>query len=1232
MDALWLEVVNHLKSVSEDGSGVATHERFRVALPSVVSYEEIGSQAPEFLQTLVIHKGLYEQIDPSFLHGFLSRAKPTFANQVFIVLSTAGQALKSRHPHLGALRQIAQWAAARGDPSARHAVEEPTLSAEVALQRMADFIIRHLAKPLDPDRPDSPVVIAETAERFNDTAWFWVDDSGKTAELFALPQLRDRYSDIADATLDHVLRLSLDRIIQRRWAAPQLRLLRDNPEDFHAYNSFFNLTGNLKAGIVRPSIRFNDNRTQFLGEYSGNVLRFRFRGRRQAVDIEDSIVDWQIAERDDHLLFSHTSSITARPRLGRPRHVCNVTYRYRLWKARPAIELEAEISTLPGITLNDVQLSTGLDQLSAAYAFDTFISGWDGHFTRGSPPTRHVGTLQTGPADYVGVSDKGHAPGFSHAFHVRLRNGDQLGDIVAEGPQPGRFHWLYLRYALGRIRPERTHRVTEDRLLTGGGYYNKPEIYCQVLDGMASADNVDPSMSYDIGAELNAVALTLMMAKQRRYASPPDPDRLTVLKEWYDRHLHAYLDEHHVGDPDGPVPVFVRGLSFVILSLDCMTRAFGTNEYREALGSCVARLLEYERPVEGGAGETIFTPPPPPQLDSHCAALLALARAAAHGDPGNRISGALARSLRGTLILEASAEQDGRPAVIYESVWIRLRAGGPPQDGGFWVFKAALGLRAFNAIRQVHAAGFLQLDPKILEHVDTLAAVARRSLLQAVRREGDTIEVLTSAYSGETNSETQPWAALGLVPAIEWELYGRPAETAIQIAPDVAPATSPGEPVCVIAERSGTPPPPQAPAQGTHVQVIRTLQELDRKIEECNRAEAQSDDAMRAVFGTFRMDPPTDLPRDPFSSEYRAAQMQLYEMISGKKYSTDFERSYFDVERAVRRPFPFYTGSCTTAGNYIAAIGFLLRTMAMPPASRVIEFGPGWGLTSVWLAQLGHRVTVVELDQKFCDLIARRAAHENVEVEIINDDFSWIARTDRKFDSAIFFECFHHCADHIALLHALRRALDDSGALFFSAEPILADFPMPWGPRLDGNSLWAIRKNGWLELGFREDYFLAVLRKTGWLGSKLACPGLPMSVVWRAQKLQAGRIHLPATDARVQTRIGVRRDGVIDLASREGGSGIFGPYLDLPRGPYIARMFFSETHPLKGTAVMDVSTDDGSCVLAKRTIEAGALPETSMVATLPFESARDLHRLEIRLFCEADFCASVAAVEITPVD
>ena len=83
------------------------------------------------------------------------------------------------------------------------------------------------------------------------------------------------------------------------------------------------------------------------------------------------------------------------------------------------------------------------------------------------------------------------------------------------------------------------------------------------------------------------------------------------------------------------------------------------------------------------------------------------------------------------------------------------------------------------------------------------------------------------------------------------------------------------------------------------------------------------------------------------------------------------------------------------------------------------------------------------------------------------------------FDAAIFFESFHHCADHLALLRKLHRIVRPGGTVFFASEPIAA-MAYPWGPRLDGMSVWSSRTHGWLELGFDTTYFHRALAKTGW--------------------------------------------------------------------------------------------------------------------------------------------------------
>jgi SAM-dependent methyltransferase len=659
--------------------------------------------------------------------------------------------------------------------------EGPAESDDTILTRMVNFIVKELVKVIDPLQPEPVVAIAETAERINDTRWFWVDDTGKTAELFAVPSVRDAHPALADATLDYVLRLSPELIIQRRAAVPELRLVDANPERFRAYNSFFNLAGDLTRGVICPSIRFNDNRNRMVAQYSGTVAGFRYWGRRQTIDIAGSIESWSILEHADRIVFSHTSVIEGKPLIGARKHVCDVTYSYTLWRARSTVEVLVALTTVPGVTLDDVSLTTAFDQLSQGGAFQTAIVGRGDEFQMHSVPGEASVALTTKPADYLSLFESAVMPGFAIGLHAHLKQAAKLDAIVAEGSLPGHFHRVYARYALGKVGGGETRSIAEDRLLTGGGYYSQPEIYRRaVIAAETGTGEIDPSMSYDIGAELNAVAATILFANRGLYSvSPLSRERLHALKDWYDRHLSRFLTVVRPGEPDEHQRVFVRGLSFIILSLDCMARAYEDGGYRAKLEICVQLLLRLEVPVGGAFEESLFAThgpddPPPPELDCQSAALLALARAAYWGDPDRRISDAIRRGLRGIVPTYSYADQGEQKTLVYESIAVRKKTGGRLRDTGYWNFKLGLSLRAFNAIRQIQDFKLLALDPQTLKHLDLLTKVSRRAIVPSVRWNDVTAEVLTCQRAGETNSETQPWVALGLVPAIEWAILGKP--------------------------------------------------------------------------------------------------------------------------------------------------------------------------------------------------------------------------------------------------------------------------------------------------------------------------------------------------------------------------------------------------------------------------------------------------------------------------
>lgn len=408
------------------------------------------------------------------------------------------------------------------------------------------------------------------------------------------------------------------------------------------------------------------------------------------------------------------------------------------------------------------------------------------------------------------------------------------------------------------------------------------------------------------------------------------------------------------------------------------------------------------------------------------------------------------------------------------------------------------------------------------------------------------------------------------------------------------------------------------------MQTLETLTELDRKLEECRLAARESDDALRAAFWAFEGRFALDHPDDPFSEAYRRFQMDLYRRFAGREYDTANEATPFDLEASVSRPFPFMTGSPATAGQHLGAVAFLLRCLRLTPGARVLEFGAGWGNTTLALAQLGMRVTAVDVDARFCALLEARARRAEAAIEVVHGDFFHAETVTEPFDAVIFFECFHHCADHLRLLRALHRAVRPGGHVYFGAEPILADYPVPWGLRMDGEALWAIRQHGWLELGFRESYFRAALAHTGWLGRAMRSADLPWISVWEASAA-VDRLVVEAGDARLGTLTGRKVDGRIEVAAASDGYAVYGPYVPLLAGRYAVSVEFSRGPT--GAFVLDACSLRGTVVAGSAAVDAQAASRAGAAClVIDLDSAVD--DLEVRLFSHRGASASVTRVVI----
>lgn len=336
-----------------------------------------------------------------------------------------------------------------------------------------------------------------------------------------------------------------------------------------------------------------------------------------------------------------------------------------------------------------------------------------------------------------------------------------------------------------------------------------------------------------------------------------------------------------------------------------------------------------------------------------------------------------------------------------------------------------------------------------------------------------------------------------------------------------------------------------------------SLKQINLFLESTRKASAVSDDALREQFRNFEGRILNNAPPDPFSRDYAAYQLDLYEQLSQKKYLSKNEVSNFDVDAALYSPFPFSTRSGSTAGPHLQAVGFLLNIMGNFCGKQILELGAGWGNTAIAFAQLGGHVTATDIEPNFCQLLVDRSALYRVDVNVKCLEFAQLSELGDLYDFVVFHECFHHSADHVVLLRDLHSVLAPGGRVLLSCEPILPDFPVPWGIRTDGESLWAICQNGWLELGFHESYFIEVLRRTGWRATVRRSNDVGWISVWELQRQPLESYNFLGIDESLQSQFESIKDGNSVVITAGRGFVLFGPYVKLARGLWEVEIYYT---------------------------------------------------------------------------
>ncbi|ABE63160.1 Methyltransferase type 12 [Nitrobacter hamburgensis X14] len=284
-------------------------------------------------------------------------------------------------------------------------------------------------------------------------------------------------------------------------------------------------------------------------------------------------------------------------------------------------------------------------------------------------------------------------------------------------------------------------------------------------------------------------------------------------------------------------------------------------------------------------------------------------------------------------------------------------------------------------------------------------------------------------------------------------------------------------------------PPPAAPVvevsqTGPAMKALSSLKEFDDYCESLK--DIAETDRIPLLCNCYLADDSfIHIQADPFSQAYANKIMAIHAEISGRSsYSELFEYTPVNIDDRVARPGIYLHDGNFLAG-YLESFGQLIRTLDVRPGTRVLEYGCGDAQISLLLARLGCDVTVIDIDPNSIKIVQQQAARIGCPITAIVGNFL-SGEGLQPFDRIFFYQAFHHSIQHVAALKHCLPLLNPEGMLLFGCEPVIdtegpwrTAVPYPWGPRLDGLSLRAMRTHGWMELGFQEPFFRESLKRVG---------------------------------------------------------------------------------------------------------------------------------------------------------
>lgn len=220
MDRFWTEVAGAARAIMAEGDVVVGPVELATVLPVTYGYANTRALSAEKIDLLVLHKGLYTQIDRQLMKRSLDLLTPCFANEVFILLARRGEALAADNPHTSHLKLIREWAGGAGATPETRARLPGTYAG--AGKVLTETIQGHLVVLPAEDRSITPHVIRD--------GYF---DKAMTGFIESKLKPGDRFVDVgANVGLYSLLAAgsvgASGRVVAIEPCLPSIELLRDN--------------------------------------------------------------------------------------------------------------------------------------------------------------------------------------------------------------------------------------------------------------------------------------------------------------------------------------------------------------------------------------------------------------------------------------------------------------------------------------------------------------------------------------------------------------------------------------------------------------------------------------------------------------------------------------------------------------------------------------------------------------------------------------------------------------------------------------------------------------------------------------------------------------------------------------------------------------------------------------------------------------------------------------------